>query len=255
MTTPTSAKPSEPQAESTRPNTGQLGEQPPSATPDFDPRTWRKPRRSTSPLSPLDLLHDQPAPTTPAETAPTAEELSGAHWVAQFPTSTVVAHLETGFQQKVRKFLNALVAAGAVYKIAATYRPAERAYLMHYAWCIAKENLDPRTVPAQAGVNICWLHPEDADLQKSRAAAAAMVAAYDIVYKPSLTSRHIERLAIDINISWEGDLNIVNGFGVTIVINTTPRNGAGNAQLHAVGASYGVYKLVEDPPHWSSDGH
>jgi uncharacterized Zn-binding protein involved in type VI secretion len=27
------------------------------------------------------------------------------------------------------------------------------------------------------------------------------------------------------------------------------------SDLHAVGASYGVHKLVSDPPHWSDDGH
>jgi hypothetical protein len=25
--------------------------------------------------------------------------------------------------------------------------------------------------------------------------------------------------------------------------------------LHALGATYGVIKLVSDPPHWSDDGH
>ncbi|MDB5964086.1 MAG: hypothetical protein JWQ72_586 [Polaromonas sp.] len=25
--------------------------------------------------------------------------------------------------------------------------------------------------------------------------------------------------------------------------------------LHGVGASYGVFKLVSDPPHWSDNGH
>lgn len=27
------------------------------------------------------------------------------------------------------------------------------------------------------------------------------------------------------------------------------------SSLHAVGATYGVYKLLSDPPHWSDDGH
>jgi hypothetical protein len=31
--------------------------------------------------------------------------------------------------------------------------------------------------------------------------------------------------------------------------------GTTSANLHAVGASYGVHKLASDPPHWSTDGH
>jgi hypothetical protein len=39
------------------------------------------------------------------------------------------------------------------------------------------------------------------------------------------------------------------------VITTTPRTGAGNAALQAVGAGFGVRKLASDAPHWSTDGH
>lgn len=33
-----------------------------------------------------------------------------------------------------------------------------------------------------------------------------------------------------------------------------PMNGAENADLHEVGSTYDVHKLVADAPHWSSDG-
>jgi hypothetical protein len=39
-----------------------------------------------------------------------------------------------------------------------------------------------------------------------------------------------------------------------ITVTSAPRNG-GNASLQQVGQSYGVIKLVSDPPHWSTDGH
>lgn len=42
--------------------------------------------------------------------------------------------------------------------------------------------------------------------------------------------------------------------GSAITITTTPRTGM-NPALHAVGQTYGVIKLVADPPHWSDDGH
>src|SRR5688500_18880303 len=81
----------------------------------------------------------------------TTNELSGAAWVAQFPTSTAVSDLITPFQTNVQSFLDALTAAGATYTINATLRPPQRGYLMHYAWRIAKSGLDPSTVPAYSG--------------------------------------------------------------------------------------------------------
>jgi hypothetical protein len=54
-------------------------------------------------------------------------------------------------------------------------------------------------------------------------------------------------------ISWSRTLSIKKKDGTTVNIATQPRNG-GNPQLVAVGAGYGVIKLVSDPPHWSDDG-
>jgi hypothetical protein len=146
--------------------------------------------------------------------------------------------------------------AGATVKINATYRPPERAYLMHYAYRIAREGLDPRQVPARNGVDIDWVHRDSAgkfDLAASRNAAEDMVNAYDIVHRPALYSQHTRRLAIDMSISWEGTLTIRNAKNKTVRITSTPRTGQ-NSKLIAVGKSFGVEKLISDPPHWSSDG-
>jgi hypothetical protein len=129
---------------------------------------------------------------------------------------------------------------------------------MHYSFRIAREGLDPATVPAVAGVNIQWVHTNAAgaaDGAASRNAAEQMVQAYGIVFRPALGSRHTEGNAIDMDISWQGDLTISNAGGNTITITTTPRTGAANAALQGVGASYSVRKLASDPPHWSTDGH
>jgi hypothetical protein len=185
-------------------------------------------------------------------------ECSGAQWIGRFPTSTSTADLSPSFAQAVDSFIAALQAAGANVAISATYRPPERAYLMHYAYRIARSGLDPATVPAMAGVDICWLHRDSVgnpDVAASITAAEAMVQGYGIVFAPALHSRHTERLAIDMNITWTGNLTIEDGNGQTVTITTTPRTGAGNLDLHAVGATYGVIKLVSDRPHWSSDGH
>src|SRR5262249_49770666 len=144
--------------------------------------------------------------------------------------------------------------AGVHVAISATLRPPERAYLMHYAFRIAREHFDPGQVPAQTGVDIQWLHTNaqgKPDLAASRKAAEEMVRGYGIVYRPALHSRHTQGLAIDMDISWSGTLVIRDRDGHDVTITSTPRTGAGNAALHGVGASYDVHKLVSDRPHWS----
>ena len=183
--------------------------------------------------------------------------LSGAQWVALYPTSTSVSDLELDFRTSLNNFLAALNASGASYTIAATLRPPERAYLMHWSYRIARESYDPRQVPAMAGVNIDWVHKRpngSYDETASRSAANAMTTSYGTVYRPSLTCRHTEGRAVDMNINWSGTLRIRNAQGQEVSITSTPRSGA-NTNLHEVGASYGVVKLVSDPPHWSDDGH
>jgi hypothetical protein len=54
---------------------------------------------------------------------------------------------------------------------------------------------------------------------------------------------HTQGNAIDMSISWGGNLSIVNANGETVIITSTPRTGM-NTTLHAVDASYGVIKFV-----------
>jgi hypothetical protein len=180
-----------------------------------------------------------------------APQRSGPHWVDRFPTSRSIDDLDQPFQSKVEAFVGALEAAGANVQIFATRRPAERAYLMRYAWDISHGTLAPADVPAMPGVDIEWDHGDDAD---SLAAATEMVDYFWLAHRPSLTSRHIKGRAIDMHVTWTGKLSIVDGKGKTRTISSTPRNGAENRALQAVGASYGVHKLATDAPHWSSDG-
>jgi hypothetical protein len=184
--------------------------------------------------------------------------LSGPQWVNQFPASDSTDTLMQPFRGNVNRFIAALNAAGVRPTGLFTFRPPERAYLMHYSYRIASQGLDPQTVPAMAGVVIDWVHRHPngtVNLAASRFAAQQMVQAYQIAYAPVLLSRHEQGRAIDMTISWTGILTIVNGSGTTVTINTMPRNGAGNALLHQVGATYGVIKLLVDDPHWSDDGH
>ncbi len=184
--------------------------------------------------------------------------LSGSEWVCRFPASRRIDDLSEPFRDNVRRFVAALQAAHAVLSVADTLRPPERAYLMHYSFQIAREGLDPSAVEAMPGVDIQWVHTDregNPDIAASRAAAAQMVRSYGIVCGPASISRHTEGRAIDMTITWENDLTIADADGAPFTVSILPRNGGGNADLHRIGACYGVIKLLSDPPHWSSDGH
>jgi peptidoglycan hydrolase-like protein with peptidoglycan-binding domain len=180
--------------------------------------------------------------------APGDARLSGARWwhanQARFPNSASLDDLAVGFRQKAKDFIAALRAGGASVSISATRRNRSRAQLMHYSWRVAKGQLAPTAVPAIDGCDIVWDH---GDLATSRTAAQEMVRLFHIVFKPSLTSNHIEGTAIDMTITRPKSMTMVDGSGKSVTVNSS-------ATLHAAGASYGVRKLASDPPHWSANG-
>jgi len=178
--------------------------------------------------------------------------LSGPHWYNSFPTSRSISDLASPFRQMVLAFQKALVDAGAQTMITATYRPPQRAYLMHYAAGIDRGEIAPRDVPFMGGVDIDWVHYTNAG---SLLAATQMVDAYGLGGNPvALNSLHTQRLAIDWNITWVGTLKVKDGNGRIVSIGE-PRDSSRNTTLFDVGASYGVYKLESDPPHWSYNGY
>lgn len=186
--------------------------------------------------------------------SPPAALLSGATWwqanQGTYPNSAQVADLAPTFRRKVTEFLSALEDAGAKVLVSSTRRDARRAQLMSHSWRIARGELGAEEASSILGVPIAWQH---ATLARSRAAAQEMVDLFDIAYEPSLRSLHIEGRAIDMTIGWTGTLRIRDRAGARHGI-TTPRSGNTNRDLHAVGASYGVIKLLSDPPHWSETG-
>lgn len=186
-------------------------------------------------------------------------EPSGLPWCRRFPGSAATADLASPFRQNAERFIAALRAAGAHVNIGATLRPPERAYLMHFAWEIARNGANPTAMPRKPGVEIAWSHRDgngNLDATASKQAAQAMIgpSGFDTVVQAVLESRHTQGRAIDMDISWTGDLAIADGRGNRVAITGAPRDGT-NTDLHAVGRSYGVIKLVQDPPHWSDDGH
>ena len=147
------------------------------------------------------------------------KQLSGLPWVVKFPTSRSTDDLTEPFRSNCKKFVAAMQAAGANVTIAATLRPQQRAYLMHWSFRIAKELFDPELVPGMDGVDIGWVHRDTMGrvlLAESRDAAAMMVTGFVIVFRPALTSRHSEGNAIDMGIFWTTpELKIKNAFGST----------------------------------------
>ena len=192
-----------------------------------------------------------------------APEPSGPAWVARFPTSAQVDDCVEPFRTHLRAFMAALCQAGASVNVAATVRPARRAYLMHWCWSIVKAKADPRTIAPMDGVAIAWAHVDDAggyDADASLAAAQAMVNAcgmQNLSVAPALASKHISGTAVDMAIGWAGDLTISNQDGTTVTLTSLPRTGM-NPDLKTVGATYGVLKFVggaTDIPHGSDDGY
>jgi hypothetical protein len=187
--------------------------------------------------------------------APAISQLSGAEWwhanQARYPNSAKLADLVSPFREKAMRFVAALQAAGADVTVSATLRNRVRAHLMHYSWAVAHGTTAPGAVPAVQGCAIVWDH---GDLADSKRGAQEMVDLFGIVYAPALTSLHIQGEAVDMNIGWSGTLTIADANGVKHALGA-PRSGETNSGLHAVGATYGVHKLLSDAPHWSSTGH
>lgn len=183
-----------------------------------------------------------------------SSQLSGSTWwhanQAKYANSDSINDLIPQFREKVQLFVDAMRSAGANVRITSTRRNRIRAYLMHYCWRIAGNEIAPSTVPAEPGCPIVWDH---GNLAASRKAAQEMKDLFNIAFKPSLTSRHIDGKAIDMTIHWSGTIKVKDATGKSFDLGE-PRSGNINARLHEIGKSYGVIKLLKDPPHWSTDG-
>jgi len=205
-------------------------------------------------------------PVSTAGNAPAKKNLSGLNWwnahkdKPEYLNSTSIDKLDPNFQANVKAFKKALEDAGASIKISTTRRSENRAYVMHWAWRIAKGLVAADKVPSITGVDITWDHGNAAASKKG---AQEIVFAAKIAYQPSLTSNHIAGKAIDWTITWTGNLKIKNKPGKEVVITSLPKHGGmgttsnGNTDLHAVGKTYGVMKAKFtkiDGPHWSIDG-
>jgi hypothetical protein len=185
---------------------------------------------------------------------------SGKYWVTwadiHAKNSSNIDDLVDPFKANVKAFIKALEDAGAKVKVRATRRDPKRAYLFHWSWLIALDKSKPSAATAMPGVDIEWDH---GDAAKSKAGAQEMVHGFGLAVPPKSTvapalhSNHIAGKAIDMDITWTGELKVKKKDGTVESVHfmSDPNH---NTRLHAVGESYGVKKHKHDAPHWSHDG-
>ncbi|HVX84046.1 MAG TPA: hypothetical protein VH253_04445 [Phycisphaerae bacterium] len=232
----------------------------------YDPWDTLEPRRFTFPADNFEKCCDDEGEESgkqSSEHPKTADDqadasYSGKAWVdwanIHAKNSQSLDDLDNDFKPKAQAFIKALEDAGADVTISATRRDAKRAYLFHWSWLIALRKITAKHAEKKAGVPIIWDHGNDAD---SIRGAQEMVHGFHLSTKskfpPNLNSNHIRGLAVDMDITWDGTLDVKTKDGKTVSV-PFMTNVDKNTKLHAVGATYGVKKLVSDPPHWSSSG-
>jgi hypothetical protein len=185
---------------------------------------------------------------------------SGKHWVEwaniNAKNSSRVVDLTQPFENHVRDFIKALEAAGARVSVRATRRSPKRAYLFHWSWMISLKKCKPSDPPFNDNVGIIWDHGDE---EESIKGAHEMVVGFGLAVPPrstvvpALNSNHIAGKAIDMDIRWDGTINIKQKDGKLMKV-TYLQNTNLNWDLHKVGKSYGVYKHTKDDPHWSFNG-
>jgi hypothetical protein len=187
-----------------------------------------------------------------------AKTNSGKYWVTWANKSATksddVDDLSDPFKTNVKAFMKALVDAGAKIKVTTTTRDAKRAYLFHWSWLIALGKAEPSEATAMSGVDIQWDHGSTSkDGAQEMVDGFSLAVPPDSTNAPALMSNHIAGKAIDMYITWTGELKVKKKDGT--IVNVPYLNNANlNAKLHAVGESYSVKKLKTDAPHWSIDG-
>jgi hypothetical protein len=197
---------------------------------------------------------------SPVQTMSSGAVMSGKYWVqwadVHAKNSRNLDDLGAPFQANVKEFIAALKAAGAKVDVRATRRDAKRAYLFHWSWLISLGKSKPSAATKIAGVNIGWDH---GDATKSKVAAKEMVEGFGLAVPPkskvapALKSNHIAGKALDMDITWKGNLLVKHKDGSIATVPYMEDPNA-NTKLHEVGASYHVIKHLNDAPHWSVNG-
>ena len=194
-------------------------------------------------------------PAGPTKAALPADDtrLSGPHWagVKEYLGSKSMDTLVDPFKGNITSFIAMLRANHALVNINATYRPPERAWLMHWAWYIGKgwtKYSKIASIKNPYNIDIVWDHGDD---KSTRKAALAMAAAFGMAHQAALKSRHTEGHAVDINITRLPEVLTIDKKEYPIGVAKAEHNEA----LWFVGEHlFSVVKHHTDRPHWSTDG-
>ena len=200
-----------------------------------------------------DIVVDNDVFTPPVDkNVPTNIEKSGVQWVSRYMGSTSLDSCASGFKEDAKAFVGALRAAGINVSIEATYRPANRAYLMHYAAAICRGEANSNNIPKKEGVLIDWAHLDKNGKPNPTAAknaANAMRNAYGIGDNPvALNSNHTNGTAMDISISNYSGKSMAHADGTIHKISSFN-------DIVRAGASWGIRWFGSgDKVHWSRTG-
>jgi uncharacterized protein YcbK (DUF882 family) len=191
-------------------------------------------------------------PAAPAPQAAAGDRLSGAHWVEKYKTEPTLDLLKDPFKGHISAFIEMLRSNRSRVAISATYRAPERAWLMHWAWMVARGKITYsklNSISNPQKIDIVWDHGDEAS---SREAARAMVSGYHMAHVAALSSRHTEGRAVDITIRRLPEILKIDKKEWPIGVARADANEA----LWFIGEHlFSVKKLATDPPHWSDDGH
>lgn len=185
-------------------------------------------------------------------------EASGKQWCARFPASNKIDDLAPPFRGDVQNLIQRTLEAGGSVDVVDTWRPAERAYLMHFCCEIAGYTLHgvyhqmkPQDVPPMPGVDIDWTH--GGDLGAAISAVVAMRDTYGIVFPAALHSNHVKRTAVDMKVHIPKGATMINAQGTPFVFDHVADQT--DPLFVRIAASYGVLHLAGDAVHFSIDGH
>lgn len=197
---------------------------------------------------------EEPA-NTPEEAGERVKLPSGMAWVGRYPISKLEEDLNSDFDSDVRKFTTLLQKAGARVEFVSTLLPPERAYLMHWAWRIAKEGFDPQAVPDMKDVNIQWWH---GDYKASLDAAWEMVHGFKISEQkepPPLVDDYTEGNVVALRIRWSGKLVLYKDQPNEQIIERGPTDTTNPALIPLADKHHLFYHLTvpdSDEVHWGA---
>ena len=168
-----------------------------------------------------------------------------------FVSSSSLDDLKGDFRESAKKVINGIIAAGGEISISATFRHKVRAAIMNYCYCRSEgwSTDEAEEILADNNINISATYQ----------GAEAAVDAFQMVCCAATNSRHIDGLAVDMEIHKLPDSFQYDGYTIETGGNRGGKVSNAEALDDALSASGVCYNFnwigTGDYVHWSSDGH